>query len=99
MNRVFSSLALFAVLGVCSSGFAGKGVKPESNGAGKSRDAAQVFKKLDANGDGKLTIDEFKGKKDEERAKKAFAKLDANSDGAITADEFKLRERKPKKTE
>lgn len=54
-----------------------------------------MFKKLDSNGNGSLSLDEFKaspmGKKNEERATKAFGKMDADSDGSVSLDEFKAR--------
>jgi Ca2+-binding EF-hand superfamily protein len=55
-------------------------------------DFEKVFKRKDANGDGKLTIDEFKtGMKDKAlaNADKRFKRVDANGDGAVSLDEFK----------
>ena len=64
-----------------------------------------MFKKLDANSDGKVTKEEF-AKFAENKPKatakpgasdKLFSKLDANGDGALSAEEFKkLSERKKK---
>lgn len=47
-----------------------------------------MFKKLDANGDGKISLEEFTGKRDPAKAKAAFEKKDKNKDGFITMDEF-----------
>ncbi len=52
------------------------------------------FKKLDANNDKRLTLDEFKAvdwlkRAPEPQVKKLFQKLDANSDKAVSLDEFK----------
>jgi Ca2+-binding EF-hand superfamily protein len=69
---------------------------PTAKGDKKPRDPAQMFKRLDANSDGQLSFDEFKGNRPEDRARKAFARMDANSDGVLKADEFKLPERKKK---
>lgn len=51
----------------------------------------EYFKKLDANGDGKLSLAEFKGKAEGDRAAKMeerFKKMDKNSDGSVTLEEF-----------
>jgi Ca2+-binding EF-hand superfamily protein len=52
----------------------------------------ELFKKLDADGDGKVTLEEFtkdlKGKK-KEAAEKKFKKADKNEDGALDPKEFK----------
>jgi len=59
-------------------------------GAGKHPQLSpeERFKKLDTNGDGSLTLDEFKagpmGKHED-----IFKKMDANSDGKVTLEEYK----------
>ncbi len=71
----------------------------------KKLDPEKVFKKLDANGDGKISKEEFakmmemrgkakgKGKagagKDKEMLEKLFDKLDADNDGYLSMEEFK----------
>ena len=64
----------------------GPGDKPRMN-------PEEVFKKLDANSDGGISLDEFKAgpraQKDPTKAEEHFKKLDANSDGKVTPDEFK----------
>jgi Ca2+-binding EF-hand superfamily protein len=79
-------------------------------GKGK-RDGAVVFKRLDANSDGKITAEEFKklgeaGKgrlKDKpEMLDRLFKRLDANNDGSLSQDELKkigegLKGKKPAK--
>ena len=50
------------------------------------------FAKRDTNGDGQLSLDEFKAGMPAEKAEKAgeiFAKIDTNSDGALSKDEMK----------
>jgi hypothetical protein len=69
------------------------------DGKGKGQLAEAMFKRLDADGDGKISKDEFKkfgenapGGKLKDRpqvGEKMFERLDANSDGFISADEFK----------
>ena len=54
----------------------------------------QMLKKVDTDGDGKLSLEEFKARGGQpERAEKMFKRLDKNGDGFINADE--LQERQP----
>ena len=62
-----------------------------AQGSRKTPDPAKVFSRKDANGDGKITADEFKaGMREEQAAKsgKRFAKLDRNGDGTLSREEF-----------
>jgi Ca2+-binding EF-hand superfamily protein len=56
------------------------------------RDSAEAFKKLDTNGDGKISLDEFKagpmGKKDPAKAEEMFKKKDTDGDGFLSLEEF-----------
>lgn len=66
----------------------------------KKRDLDAIFKKLDKDSDGKLTLEEFKGKKTgkkADRAEKLFKRLDKDNDGKLTLEEFKTRKKKKKK--
>jgi Ca2+-binding EF-hand superfamily protein len=79
--KVFLSLVLAAVL--CSPALAADEKKP---------DAAAQFKKLDTNNDGKLSKEEFVGKRKGDKADKAaeaFKKKDKNGDGSLSLEEFK----------
>lgn len=63
-------------------------------------DPAKAFARKDADGDGQLTLDEFKtGLKDKalENADKRFKKLDADGNGKISMDEFKAGMNRQKK--
>jgi hypothetical protein len=64
---------------------AGEPAKPK-------RDPAESFKKLDTNGDGKLTLEEFlagpQGKKDPDKAKAYFQKIDKDNTGSITLEQW-----------
>jgi hypothetical protein len=62
-------------------------------GKGKRPNPEEIFKKLDADADGSMTLDEFKkspmAQKDEAKAEEIYKKIDANSDGSVTLEEFK----------
>jgi len=60
----------------------------------------ELFKRMDKNSDGKLSADEFKGKRDGDKADKAlaaFKKMDKDNDGFLTLEEFKAGAGKKKK--
>ncbi len=89
MRKLFSCLVLSAfVLSCCvSPALAQK----------KKGTPEETFKKLDTNGDSKLSVEEFVGKKKgaaAEKAKAAFAKKDKDSDGSLTLEEFKGKAKK-----
>ena len=68
------------------------GVAKAEEKAKKKPDPAKMFEKKDADGDGALTLDEFKkGMKDKqlEGAEKRFKRLDADGDGKVTLEEMK----------
>lgn len=64
-----------------------------AKGEKKKGDPEAMFKKMDADSDGKVSLEEFKnspmGKKDPAKAEEMFKKKDANADGSLTADEMK----------
>jgi len=96
MKRLLTWVCLFGFLASLVGEAAAEDKKPEK----KKRDVEAVFKKLDADSDGKLTVAEFKGKKKGkalERAEKIFARLDKDKNGSVSLEEFKNRGKKPKK--
>ena len=91
-----SLMSILLALGFGVSGFAADEKKEESKPAAtepakekrKAVDPEEAFKKMDANSDGKVSLEEFKsGKKDAAAAEERFKKLDKNGDGSLTKDE------------
>lgn len=92
-----SIVTLLTVLGLASFGFAAEGGKKGAAEGGKKPaegakkvDMDAVFKRKDANSDGKLSKEEFlKGSKDAAKSEKQFSTKDKDKDGSLTLEEFK----------
>ncbi len=83
---IVGTIVCVMVMGVVGSSLA-KG----DGEAKKKRDPAAAFTKRDKDGDGKISVDEFVGKKEgdaAEKMKKAFGKKDKDGDGFLTKDEM-----------
>src|ERR1700733_11488 len=65
---------------------------PATAPAKPKADPAEQFKKLDTNGDGKVTLEEWmaskRAQKDPDKAKEAFQKKDKGNKGYLTLEEF-----------
>jgi Ca2+-binding EF-hand superfamily protein len=89
--------SLFALALVSSFAFAAD-EKPAGDKPKKTPD--ERFKALDTNGDGSVSLDEFKagpaGKRDAARAEQTFGKRDADKDGKLTLEEFSAAPKKDK---
>jgi len=75
-------------------------VAPTAFAAKPKKSAEERFAKLDANGDKKLSKEEFVGKKTDEaktKAEKRFAKLDKDKDDSLSFEEFNVTPKKKDK--
>ena len=99
MKKVVIAALFCFVVGLLSS--SAMADKPKKDGAKKKPDRAAQFKKLDKDGDGKLTKEEFVGKREGDKAaaaEKVFGRLDKDGNGTVCATEFSARGKKaPKK--
>jgi hypothetical protein len=93
---VWFSASVIASLAVTSA----EAAKPKAGAAKKSPEAR--FAKLDGNKDEKLSLEEFVGKKTDEKKDKAhkqFRKRDKDGDASLSLEEFKTRLKKKKPSE
>ncbi len=85
--------SILAALALSASFAAAEDKKPEAGAEKPKRDPAELFKKLDSNNDGKVSLEEWKaspmGKKDAAKAEEMFKSKDKDNDGSLTLDEFK----------
>lgn len=87
-----TGILLTLVLGLSAA--QGADEKPgRERGERRGPDPERAFKRLDANSDGKVTLEEFKagpaGKRDATKAEEIFKKIDADGSGDVTLEEFK----------
>ncbi|MEK0445015.1 MAG: hypothetical protein RLZZ399_336 [Verrucomicrobiota bacterium] len=89
--RIVTAIAALLALSAPLTFAKEKGEKPKHS-------PEESFKKLDTNGDGKVSVDEFTAKaKDAEKAKEKFKTLDADGDGSLTLEEFSAKPEGKKK--
>jgi len=97
MKRFVIGVVVLSIVGLLATGEA-MAKRDKKNRKNDPAAVAESFKALDKNGDGKLSLDEFKaGKTDAQEAEKSFKSLDKNGDGTLTQDEFAPPTDKPAK--
>ncbi len=88
MKNILTSIIAVAALSFAVN--AADDAKPKK-GEGKKPDPEAMFKKLDSNSDGSISLDEWKagpaGKKDAAKAEEIFKKKDKDGDGKLTKEE------------
>jgi len=93
MRGTLTAVAMGAVLMIA-------GPSAAAGGPGKAAREA-LFDKLDKNGDGNLSLEEFMampGKAKPKKLEAMFKKLDRNEDGQVSKDEFTSHENDKKKS-
>jgi len=93
MRKFWSTMMVLAVVGVIGVGSAFADDAPKKGEKKRERPSLeQIFKKLDADSDGSLTVAELakspRLKGDEAKAKAIIEKMDGNEDGKVCGKEF-----------
>lgn len=87
MKSIITILSVLAI----AAGVQAADAKGGAKGKGKG-DPAAAFAKLDKNGDGKISKEEFMASpaatKDAAKAEESFKKRDKNGDGSLSKEEF-----------
>ena len=91
MKPLITTIAALAIVTSLSSAQTKPAACPRGQGTPPTPE--RIFKRLDTNGDGFLSLDEFKArpkaKEDPARAEAVFKKIDTNGDGKISLEELK----------
>jgi EF-hand domain pair len=97
MKRII--ITTIAALALCAAFVPTAEAKEKKpKGEGKKADPEEAFKKLDKDGDGSISKEEFTAHgKDKAKAEAAFAKKDTNGDGKLSKEEFMAHGKKKNK--
>lgn len=98
MKSITSILSILALASTLNAAEGDAPKKPAGGDKGKPKmSPEEFFKKKDANGDGKISKEEFlKGAKDSAKAETQFAARDKDKDGSISKEEFTAAPKKKK---
>lgn len=92
-----SITSILAILALAATVNAAEGDKKPEEGK-KKGNPEEMFKKLDKDGNGSISKEEFmaspNAKKDEAKAAERFGKMDKNSDGSLTKEEMAPKKKK-----
>lgn len=98
MKSITSILSILALAATLNAAEGDK--KPEAGKKKAPANPEEVFKKLDKDGNGSISKEEFlaspQGKKDAAKATEMFGKKDKNSDGSLSKEEFVAQGKKKK---
>jgi len=94
MKHLITTLGALAFAGSLAFAEDKPAAPPPGGPGGRERpNPEEAFKKLDANSDKSVSLEEFKagprGQRDPARAEEVFKKMDKDSDGKLTLEEFK----------
>lgn len=89
MSKLWSAAAILAVVAFVGSAYAADAPKKKGDGERKRPSAEQIFKKLDGDKDGKLTVAELKASsRIGDKAEATLAKWDTDKNGTVCVKEF-----------
>lgn len=96
MKAITSILAILALSATLNAA-EGDAKKPEA-GKKKAPNPEEMFKKLDKDGNGSISKEEYmaspQAKKDEAKAAERFGKMDKNGDGSLSKEEMTPKKKK-----
>ena len=98
-KSVVGGVVCLVLMSVVAGSFAKDAAEGEAK---KKRDPSAMFDKKDKDGDGKLSMEEWVGKRKEaaaDKAKEVFTKKDKDADGFLTKEELIRKGGKKKKAE